>query len=124
MSVWLDYLVIAENCLAQANEASLRNSVSRSYYALLNLTVLFIEKHAGYTIPKGQKHSIAWSKLEEYAEQSSDAELAHVASIGAKFKIERQNADYDLQWLSLPELEKLANKRVMQTKEMITHLLK
>jgi len=75
------------------SEAAFRTSVGRSYYALHNLIVMFLEKNEMHMGKAGAKHKTAVLMLQE----AGIPEIRAVASELGDLLIERNVADYELQ---------------------------
>lgn len=91
-----DFLTLAQNLSNESNnEAALRTSVSRSYYALHNFISLFISKE-GFSLPEGaEKHRWIIHDLNNCNIPNID--IATIASILNDLREERNIADYNLE---------------------------
>lgn len=73
-------------------EAAFRTSVGRSYYALHNLIVMFLEKNEMHMGRAGAKHKTAVLMLQE----AGIPEISEVATELSDLLVERNMADYEL----------------------------
>lgn len=88
------FLDLAHNLSGQSeDEAALRTSVSRSYYALLNYISLFISNE-GFFLPKdADKHKWIFQDLHNCNVQ----DIITIASALNDLREERNDADYELE---------------------------
>lgn len=88
------FLDLAEDLKDSKNEASLRTSVSRSYYALFNLMAQFIEPN----FPKALSHSAKdHTTIYESLYNCGNEDVEVVASDLHDLRAERNAADYNLE---------------------------
>jgi len=99
------FLVLAQGLSKKSSgEAALRTSVSRSYYALLNFFVQFME-HNGFRLPKaGQKHKIVYRCLFN----CGIPRIPPIAKELDELLEARNEADYDLESGDLCHYQKQA----------------
>ncbi|MGB7581325.1 MAG: hypothetical protein WBL85_02610 [Sedimentisphaerales bacterium] len=88
------FLDLAANLKDGKNEASWRTSVSRSYYALLNITAQFVKPHFPRNFSGEAKDH---DTVHKYLHNCGIEAVEDVASDLRDLRIERNAADYDLE---------------------------
>ena len=87
---WNNYLTLAEELAARADDASKRTAISRAYYCVFNLAFSRAESTAG-PHPKGESyHRWCWSKYEK----TPDPSCKQVGIDGSRMAERRVRADY------------------------------
>ena len=87
---WNNYLTLAEQLAAQADEGSKRSAISRAYYYVFNLAFARAESTSG-RYPGGQGfHAWCWSRFQN----SPHIACKRLASNGERLKRRRVQADY------------------------------
>ena len=89
---WAEYLILAEELAErQDNEAALRSSVSRAYYAVFGTARKRLRDEGAHVLETGQAHIEVWNT---YA--SSDQRLRReIGEYGHILRRKRNDADYN-----------------------------
>ncbi len=87
---WNNFLVLAEELGARADDASRRTAISRAYYFAFNLAFARAESTAGARPVGEASHYWCWNK---YA-ATPDWDCKRLANLGRRMKYWRVRADY------------------------------
>ena len=90
---WLDYLSLAENLSKSDDEASLRSSVSRAYYAVYHAALQ--KARALGTPPDGQSHASLWKFYR--SGPGARSWFRRVRETGRSLQEQRERADYEIE---------------------------
>src|SRR5256885_4471589 len=112
---WKDYLVLAQELRSKPNEAALRSSISRAYYAAFCTALYRLYPNGSETFSR-DSHASLWKEYKQHQGRS----FSHIGLRGDRIRKDRQAADYDLE---VPELEKVADK-VLTEAEWIVEFLR
>lgn len=91
---WRDFVGLAELLAERHDEASLRTSVSRGYYAVFHLARRVLERHDGefHAMRGSDSHKLVWDRL-----AALDRRQAKTAvRVGKNLLAVRKHADYQL----------------------------
>lgn len=88
---WKEYLTLAQELSARADEASKRTAISRAYYFAYHLALSRAEKNRCVFNRLAPAHKQCWEKYQA----SSDSSCATVGIMGDRLKRSRAKADYN-----------------------------
>jgi uncharacterized protein (UPF0332 family) len=84
---WSEYLNLANQLAANADEASQRSSISRAYYCVYH-------KASDRAVANGYVDERSHKKLWDLYNRNTDRACRELHNIGSRMKKERQDADY------------------------------
>jgi uncharacterized protein (UPF0332 family) len=120
---WLDFVELA-HCLAErGDEASLRSSVSRGYYAVFHLAQVALTRHdPDFDQHRGSdSHKLVWDRLA--ALKRNYPQAANAARNGRTLADRRKKADYKITAGDWPKQSKDALVEVTRAVAALTKLL-
>ncbi|MBC7233978.1 MAG: HEPN domain-containing protein [Chloroflexi bacterium] len=113
---WAKYLVLAEELAVRStDEASLRSSISRAYYAVF-CTARNRLLEEGEEIPKtGEAHAEVWTKYRESAQKRRK----YIGITGDRLRRSRNKADYDDEF---PSISAVVQDAVVKARHLLDSL--
>ncbi len=102
---WTEYLGLAKELAGYgktpaSEEARLRSTVSRAYYAAFGVARNTSRHQEGIALPRGDVHKYVWDQFK----RSSNPVRKEIGAYGDRLKKDRVKADYDDTIAGLPSL--------------------
>jgi hypothetical protein len=116
---WNNYLVLAEELAARADEASKRTAISRAYYFAFNLAFTRAQETAGPFLVGDNSHRWCWDKYQSTATSTGDRVSGSIWLAGDRMKRRRIKADYKSE---MPRLNDEVNWTMQEAREFGDHL--
>jgi hypothetical protein len=119
---WKEYLKFAKKLSEQQDEAAMRSAVSRAYYCAYNLALSRARANKYRSPEDTGSHDALWELYKRNAMEHRLQSCDQLASIGARLKRKRVQADYRDNFARLPEAVKDAIEDAEQCVALLSAL--